>query len=389
MINLACNGLSYHEYATISRLLPFSETTREQMRELCGEAHETDTVDGRELWTYRFTSPDGEHTQVVTIRFNEEGRFSGISKRSRLVNPSHVSIKLSRDFWHSQIVPGLGREQMPEANPNHHVEIWIGRDKAGGAIIGGGHPRVEVVPETLYERELAPGVYRVRVGLIDHGNDRYNQVRDVEILPELVIGRNESVGLLFQDTNGLGIERSPYDAPERDLAAESRQRMLKRPDWKARLKQANREGRTYDDPKYLPWQLHLKEIAARYESSPLPQRMELIPKETDESFAMIQFPKNLPGHRGYRAMSLQGDLKEQYRYQPLLPRVTRWPAGTPSLALNHDLVYQDDVTQPEKWTFILNGLGYHIETVVEEREVYVATYDGRDLPDPETVSLKD
>lgn len=386
MVNLACNGLSYHRYACVNHLATYSETTREQMRELCGEAHETETVDGKELWTYRFSSPDGERKQVVTIRFDQEGRFSGLSQRARLVNPSHVSIKLSSDFWDRQIVTGLGRENMPEANPHHNVEIWFMRPSGGGPIIGGGHPVVEIVPETLYERELAPETYRVYVRLMDDENDRYNKIKDVEILPELIIGRSESVRLIFQDAKGPDIQRSIYDAPERDLAAESRQRMLKRPDFKAMFKAAQEEERKYDDPKYLPWQLHLKEIAARYESSPVPQRMELIPKETDESYAMIQFPKNLPGHAGYSAMSLQGDLKEQFRYQPLCPRVARWPVDTPSLALNHDLVYQDDVTQQERWTFILNELGYHIDTVVEEREVYVATYDGRDLPDPETVS---
>jgi len=385
MLDLACKGLDYQSAKWLGKFADMLKTTREQMLDLCGQPHETETVDGRDLWTYRFSSSDNESKKVVTIRFDAEGRYSGRAESTRLVNPSHVSIKLSRDFWERQVVPGLGRENMPEANPNHHVEIWLTRGKGGGAIIGGGHPLVEIVPETLYERELAPGTYRVSIRLMDHADNNYRQAQDMEILPELIIGRNESVSLFFQDANGPDIERSTYAAGERDLAAENRQRMLKRPDWKARVKQANQEEPKYDDPKYLPWQLHLKEIAARYQSSPLPERTELTPKETDESYALTMFPKNLPGHAGYSAISLEGDLKKHCSHI-LGPGVTRWPDDTPSMQLSHDLVYRDDVLQRERYMFVLGQLGYSIEKVTENRTAYVATYDGRALPDPETVS---
>jgi hypothetical protein len=385
MLDLVCNGLSYRLYAWISRFATYSETTREQMRDLCGEPHETETVGGKELWTYRFSSPNGERKQVVTIRFNEEGRYSGMAMSSRLVNPSHVAIKLSKDFWESQIVPGLGRENMPESNPHHHVEIQFKQGR-GGPVIGGGNPITEIEPETLYDRELASGGYSISVRLMDHNNKRYNQVKEMEIFPEVIVGKNESVSLHFKDANEPTTTRSQYRVVERNMAAENRQRMLKKPDWKARFKAAKQEERNYDDPKYLPWQLHLKEIAARYELSPLPKRMELIPKDTGETYALTMFPKNLPGHEGYSAASLEGDLKEQFRYQILGAGVTRWPDDTPSTELCHDLVYRDDVSQPEQYRFILQELEYRIERVIENRDVFVASYDGRALPDPEIVS---
>jgi len=220
---------------------------------------------------------------------------------------------------------------------------------------------------------------------MDHSNNRYDQVKDMDIFPEVTVGKNESVSLFFPDARGPEITRSAYKVIERNLGAENRQRMLKKPDWKARFKAASQAAPKYDDPKYLPWQLHLKEIAERYESSPLPERMELIPKETDESYALTMFPKNLPGHEGYSAVSLEADLKASCSHV-LGPGVTRWSEGTPSTELKHDLVYRDDTLQHERYTFILKQLGYTIDKVTENRTVYVATYDGRDLPDPETVS---
>ena len=81
------------------------------------------------------------------------------------------------------------------------------------------------------------------------------------------------------------------------------------------------EQEKYDDPKYLPWQLHLKEIAKRYENKPLPETMELFEKGTDESYKLIMFPKNLPGHEGYSAMSIESDLKNR------LLAARRWGPG--------------------------------------------------------------
>ena len=54
--------------------------------------------------------------------------------------------------------------------------------------------------------------------------------------------------------------------------------------------------------------------------------------------------------------------------------------------MNHDFVYRDDATEAERYTFMLEQMGYELKRITEERRVFVATYDGRKLPDPETVS---
>jgi hypothetical protein len=113
--------------------------------------------------------------------------------------------------------------------------------------------------------------------------------------------------------------------------------------------------------------------------------MELIPKQTDESYRLKMFPKNLPGHEGYSAVSIEGDLKSLFAHHPLGPGLMRWPENTASVEMNHDLVYRDDTTQAERYTFLLVQMGYRLKKIVEQRKAYVARYDGRELPDPETV----
>jgi hypothetical protein len=54
--------------------------------------------------------------------------------------------------------------------------------------------------------------------------------------------------------------------------------------------------------------------------------------------------------------------------------------------MNHDLVYRDDMKAKDHYLFLLDQMGYRLETQTVDRQVFVAKYDGRQLPDPETVS---
>ena len=107
-------------------------------------------------------------------------------------------------------------------------------------VIGGGHPPTDIAPDTAYERELAPGAYRVAIRLMDYSKN-YKVTKAFDIFPEVTIGKNESVSLFFQDVSGPEITRSAYKVVERNLGAENRQRMLKKPDWKVRFKAAKQE----------------------------------------------------------------------------------------------------------------------------------------------------
>jgi len=386
MIDLVCNGLNFENKNRLHQFITFQETTKDRILTLCGEPDKIETIDGRELWIYRFdTSADGLYTGSVTLRFNEEGKCSGHSSGGRLIEPSSLSIELSEAFWEENVEAVFGRENMPGSNSDYHIEILIGTGKGGGDILGGGHPRTEIVPGKKYDREVPAGTYSIQVRLMNH-NNTYTQMKETDILEQMTVGKSESVGIYFGDSDQPEITRAAYTRGQIDNAAKSREFLLKKPDYKTMLEDAKSQEDKYDDPKLLPWQLHLKEIAGRYENRSLPEKMELMPKGTDESYALKMMPKNLPGCTGYSAVSIEGDLKSRFLSHPFGPGVMRWPDETPSVEMNHDLVYRDGVSSEQKYTFILKQMGYEIEKITEQRKVYIATYDGRKLPNPRDVS---
>ncbi|NQV33434.1 MAG: redoxin domain-containing protein [Phycisphaeraceae bacterium] len=383
ILDLACKGLDYETDSWLSLFIKMFKTTKAEIQDLCGEPHETKEIDERVFYYYRFLDAEGLRKKEVIFRFDESGFLSGHSQHNHLIEPSSVSIRFSSEYWHSQVVPQLGRENMPDRNSEHQIEIALYQGNTC-SMIGGGHPRQEIEPDIQYDRELAAGTYALAIQ-ITHSK-KYRRMAKLDLIDELTLGKNESLDIVFDQIGEPNIKRSTYKRSPQTETKEKPWSLEKKPDYKQMVKNANQRERTYDDPKYLPWKLHLKEIARVYKNRPLPVRVELIPKKTDESYPMIMFPKNLPGYEGYSATAWVGDLKERFLIQPLGVGITRWPEETPSITLNHDLVYRDDASMKEKYRFALQEVGYKIESVIEERTVFVAKYDGRDLPDPETVS---
>jgi hypothetical protein len=101
------------------------------------------------------------------------------------------------------------------------------------------------------------------------------------------------------------------------------------------------------------------------------------------------FPKDLPGHEGYEANAVEGYLKDHFRSHPLGPGLIRWPEDVSVMKMNHDLVYRDDISRREQYIFVLEQMGYTLEKKTEDRNVYIAKYDGRKLPDPDKVEAPD
>jgi len=388
MIDLICNGLTFENKNRLNQFITYHKTTKDRILTLCGEPDKIETIESRELWTYRFdTSADGLYTGSVTLRFNEEGKCTGYSSGGRLIEPSNLSIELSEAFWEENVEAVFGRENMPDSNSDYHIEIKI-RNGNRGYMIGGGHPRTDILPGKKFSREVPAGTYSIEVLLMNHSNT-YTQMKETEIFEEITVGKRESVGIIFGESGPPEITRAAYSGGQIDTTTGGREFLLKKPDIKKMFEDATAQEDKYDDPKYLPWQMHLKEIAQRYENKPLPEKMELIPKETDENYKFIMFPKNLPGHEGYSATVVIGDLKSQFRSHPLGPGLMRWPDETPTVEMNHDFVYKDDISTKERYTFMLEQMGYEIEKVTQERQVFIATYDGRELPDPCDVSVPD
>jgi hypothetical protein len=383
ILDLTCKGLDYRTARWLSRFIKMSKTTQEEILDLCGEPHDTQEIDERLFYYYRFIDAEGLRKKEITFRFDGKGTLSGHSEHTRLIEPSSLSIRFGSEFWHNHIVPQLGAEHMPDKNGEHHLEIALYQGSAY-SMIGGGHPRTEIKPDIQYDRELAPGDYRLAIQ-IKH-SEKLRLIAKVDLIDKLTIGKSERLDVSFDRTAPPQIARSTYQRSDHTDATGKSRSLEEKPDYRQIFKEASQKERTYDDPKYLPWKLHLKEIAHVYKNRPLPDRVELMPKKTDESYPMIMFPKNLPGYEGYSATAWVGDLKERFLVQPLGVGITRWPEETPSVTLNHDLVYRDDASMKEKYRFALQEMGYKIESIIEERTVFVAKYDGRDLPDPETVS---
>ena len=389
VIDLVCNGLKFENEVSLSRFIKMQENSREYLADLCGKAHKTEIVDGRELWYYMFTSADEAHKGTVTFRFNEEGKLSGRAWSSRLIEPSRVQITLSRELWDEKVVAGFGKENVPPENKDHHIEIYITRGKnKGGYIIGGGHPRTEIEPKIEYNREVKKGSYGISVRLMDHKDNSYSEIEQIELLEKFEVGKNENVVIHFDDTGEAEISKSEYIAPKMNNTERTRKAMLKKTDLRKMYEEARQNPDKYDDPKYIPWKMHLKEIAKRYEGRPLPEKMELFEKNTDEKYAFKMMPKNLPGHDGYSARAIEGDLKGKLIGHPLGPGLMRWPEDVASIEMNHDLVLKDDIPYKEQWEFVLKHMGYELETKKEDRKVIVAKYDGRELPDPDKVSVQ-
>ena len=387
MVDLACKGLRYENEMHLTRFLKLNETTKEQMLDLCGKPHKTELSVDTELWSYMFTSPDGGSKRTVTIRFNTDGKYSGRASAGGLVNPSVMAIEISKEFWRKTVGTAFGEQNLPKNNPDHHIEIALdGGDSR--YIIGGGHPRTEILPDTEYSRQLPAGEYTPTFLLMNH-NNTYTQIKKAEICGEITVGKNEKVQVYLDATGQPKTTRSAYKAGPIDNTEKTRQGLLAKPDYKKMLRDAANDFNNHDDPKYLPWQLHLKEIARRYDNKPLPEKIDLFAKGTDEKYALTMFPRNLPGHDGWSARSIEGDLKDQFRSHPLGPGLMRWPEDVPTVKMNHDLVYNDDVSRDEQCRFILARMGYRLEKQTENRKVIVAEYNGRPLPDPNTLSAPD
>ncbi len=383
MIDLVCRGLNAENSSRLNKLIKFNETTKDRMVELCGEPHEKRTENDTELWIYKFISADKLYRHSVSIRFNKDEKYTGFSSSGSLINPSHISIEISEKVWQEKVVTTIGKKNMPDANSDYHIEIWLKSDK-GSPIIGGGHPRTEIAADTTYHRQVSPGVYQPTIALMNH-NNTYSVVKEFALSDGISVGDNESVSIRFETAEPV-IERSEYLPKPKDNTRLALDRLLEKPDYKQMLKEAYANRDKYDDPKYLPWQLHLKEVAKRYENRPLPETMELFEKGTDESYQFIMRPMNLSGHKGYSMRAIEGDLKTGYACQTLGAGRLLWTADVPSVKMNHDLVYRDETDPKMHYRFLLEQMGYRLETKTVERRVFVAKYDGRELPDSESVS---
>jgi len=133
------------------------------------------------------------------------------------------------------------------------------------------------------------------------------------------------------------------------------------------------------DPRFEKWRLHLRKIATHYQDHPLPETMELLPRNNEQDIP-AQTHGHIPGitdNTRYWAMALDcllGDFLRGFQ-----PGVLRVPEDLKQIKLNHDLITSNLFDWRERRDFVLDYLGLKIVETAEDRKVWVAHYDGRSL----------
>jgi len=128
-----------------------------------------------------------------------------------------------------------------------------------------------------------------------------------------------------------------------------------------------------------------KEIADYYETHPLPDRMELLKRASDEKIYLMGVPNTVPGHEdfnilpiNYKISGLVSSLRYYGEIQPYSLVPLRIEAEAAEEELFADLIYKDGFGPRERAEFVLNWFG--MELIVEpgeSRKVMVARHDGR------------
>ncbi|HUU17036.1 MAG TPA: hypothetical protein VMW72_07810 [Sedimentisphaerales bacterium] len=136
-----------------------------------------------------------------------------------------------------------------------------------------------------------------------------------------------------------------------------------------------------DPISFEKWNARMREISAYYRQHPLPEIMELLPRESDE---------NIPGRaplrlRGitdatdYWVRPVQSTLEDFLRPNVKPCGSVRVSEDLRTMKLAHDLIIRGKHTPRERADFVLNALGLEIIEVTEQRKVWVAHHDGRPL----------
>lgn len=138
---------------------------------------------------------------------------------------------------------------------------------------------------------------------------------------------------------------------------------------------------------------YLAALAMRYETRPLPERMELVPRETESEVYLINVSNELPGHEAYKVQpfnSTVGHLASSLKwfmkvYPHEMVAVEIDEALSPELLetkVYADLVLRKDIPRLESWKYVLNEYGLKAEKGEgEARTVWVVRYNGKPLAD--------
>jgi len=134
-------------------------------------------------------------------------------------------------------------------------------------------------------------------------------------------------------------------------------------------------------PRFEKWHLHLRKIAAYYQKHPLPETMELLPRQSDEKMDAYS-PGRLPDITNMTrqwVLAIQSSLGNFLRSKIKPSGSLRVPKDLREIKLNYDLITSNKFTQRQQVDFVLDKLGLEIIEITEQRNVWAAHYDGSPL----------
>jgi len=134
-------------------------------------------------------------------------------------------------------------------------------------------------------------------------------------------------------------------------------------------------------PRFEAWHLRLKAITAYYQQHPLPETMELLPRQSEEQIQAYGGGRleGITDKTGFWATPTQGSLADFLRSKITPNGALRVPKDLQALKLNHDLITHNSHTPVQRAEFVLDALGLELVEVQEERTVWVAHYNGQTL----------
>jgi hypothetical protein len=146
------------------------------------------------------------------------------------------------------------------------------------------------------------------------------------------------------------------------------------------IKMHDEESRGWDpekDPRLAAWREYAKTVSARYNTRPLPERVEFLPdpEAFDPRGDAAILP--LPGREGYSILRLSAGW-EDFIYSPRAPVFVA--DALKGQKFNATCVYRTSLKYEEIQQAFLNKAGVEVVDKTIRRKVWVAKYDGRKLP---------
>lgn len=138
---------------------------------------------------------------------------------------------------------------------------------------------------------------------------------------------------------------------------------------------------------------YLESLAKRYETHPLPEQMELVPRDTESKVYLVHVSNTLPGHEDYKvqlfnitvrqvAFSLRFSMKAYPEYLVVTEIDEALSPELLETKVYADLVYRKDILPLERYEYVLKEYGLKVvKGEGEARTVWVVRYNGKPLAD--------